>query len=347
MVDINLIGEEEKHEAPSREASFDQDIRLDSTDFASGEQRSYNTMTDLPELTQGRGNTRLFVIIGALIIVIAGVLYMLLKKEPEDEILQTLTDPDVQEKVVQKPQPIAPQPTEPVEEAAPAQTAGEETGLTAEGETIGMDQPAVELTPIEQEIAESAVLGQFVVQSVVNAISGQAIPTLIRQTGDSFMAEFVAPSDGELAGIMGQLRNELQSGNLKIVHQENYPLHGPTAVKATVTGNVAAGAIGATGGIQYFSLNDFFSWLRNTAAELGLSVKAINQSTSRDGGQYAVTPVQVTLDGDLGTILRFLGVYSQTIPNLEIEKISIINKDPRANTSDSMSLVMILQHYSG
>ncbi|RMD97596.1 MAG: hypothetical protein D6814_09185 [Calditrichaeota bacterium] len=356
MVDINLLGEEEKHEPVNREEKFDQPIDLDTPDFSS-EQRSY--ISEYPELNPGRSSARLWIIVGVLAVIAVVFIYFLVfnKGENEGDILNTLSNPEPSEMTAKEPpssgtetpENVAPQETQTQAaaetESAPAQT---DVGNPPVQEAPATPAPTPQLSPVESQILASGQLGRFAVGSIANAISNTAIVTLIRYSDQTFMVEFVAAADEEMARAISQLRGALAQADLKIVHQENYPLHGPTAVKALVTGSIDASALsaGMGGGIRYFSINEFLNWARNTAKANGLSIKTLNQSTGfRDQG-YAITPIQLSLDGSMQATMDFLDAFSSASPNLKVDKISLINKDPRGNTADAMSLVMVLHHYS-
>jgi len=83
MVDINLIGEEESRQQNySGESGFGQGINLDNDAPAAAPPGGYGS--DFSDLSTGSGNAKLYVILGALVIVIAAVIYFLIPEEHAD-----------------------------------------------------------------------------------------------------------------------------------------------------------------------------------------------------------------------------------------------------------------------
>jgi len=172
--------------------------------------------------------------------------------------------------------------------------------------------------------------------------------TLIRFAENSFLVEFVAPTDDEMNSVVAAIRRNTMPDELRIISRESYPIHGPSAVKVLVSGSVSpeSSPVNLNGTIQSMSVDGLINWVRSTARSRGLSIKTLSQSAASVAGSYEVTPLQIILNGDVSSALAFLQDLSDSAPNVAIEKISLINNDPRANSDDSVSLVLVLQQYA-
>ncbi|MDQ7054540.1 MAG: hypothetical protein Q9P14_17245 [candidate division KSB1 bacterium] len=354
MVDINLIGEEEKREPVTQQEPVRQGIDLDSSTFSTEEQ-SGSYISSYPPFDDNKGGSaRKIIIASVLVIVAAAAGYFLFKGgEPADEVLETLSEPEQAEMMAEGgqareeltfPEETTEQQT-PMEMPQAEQTQPEVLTATPSRRTTPARRM---LSPVEQNMVASLQASYAAIDNISSAISGQATLSLMRISGDSFILELVANSDSELAGLLSRVQNVLQTDNARIVHQENYTIHGPTSVKATIAGVLDRETLSAGGAssLQYFGLNEFLGWLRNVAQRTGMSVRVIKQSTTTNQDGYALTPLQISLDGSLQKSLTFLQNFAGASPNLRIEKISLINKDPRVNSNDAMSLVMVAHHFA-
>ncbi len=353
MVDINLIGEEEKREpvAPQEEP-VRQGIDLDSSTFPGREDSGSNSSSYPPFDDERSGSARKIIIAGTLVLAVFIAGYFFFKGDDStDEILETLSEPG-QEELLTENAPSGEELTIPEETGAPETAAPERA--TSQQEFADVAPPRANaparttITPVERSMVESLQAGYAAIDNVSTAISGRANLSLIRISGDSFILEVVANSDSDLAGLLSRVRSALQADDARIVHQENYPIHGPTSVKATIAGtlNRAALAAGSITSPQFFALNEFLSWLRSMAQQSGLAVRSVKQSGTTSEQGYGVTPIQISMDGSLRGALSFLQTFASASPNLRIEKISLINKDPRVNSNDAMSLVLVVHHFS-
>ncbi len=355
MVDINLIGEEEKREpVTQQEEPVGQGIDLDSSAFST-ETKSGSFSSSYPPFEDNKGGSaRKIIIAGVLVIVVAAIGYFLFKgDEPAEEVLDTLSEPDQAEILAEGGQPGEELsfPGEAVEQPAPASVPQSEQSPSealTQVPSRATSQARSAMSPVERGMVESLQAGYVAIENISSAISGRATLSLMRISGNSFILELVANSDSDLAGLLARIRSVLQTDDARIVHQENYSIHGPTSVKATIAGMLdrASLAAGGAGTLQYFGLNELLGWLRNMAQRTGMTVRVIKRSATTNQDGYAVTPIQISLDGSLQRSLTFLQSFASASPNLRIEKISLINKDPRVNSNDAMSLVMVVHHFA-
>lgn len=358
MVDINLIGEEEKHEARLRDDNLSESLNLEGSDYSTSPN---DYRSDFPELEPSGGNKKLYVIIVGLLAITALFVYFLIPKEPtEEEYLDTLSAPETSELLQENQQPANPpaatQTTPAPPNTAEQRAAAEETTPPATNPTSpAVDRPVAtqpsrsfaSLSPAEQQMISTLRLGHFTVNTIANALSGGAVLSLIRFTDNAFLVEFVTSSNN-IGTVSNTLRQRLNPVEMNIVSQEAFGVKGPAARKVLVAGAVGAGSspISLDGTVREISLGDFVQWIRNAARSNGLAVKNLNQSSPTQQDAYSITPLQIILRGDLSGALAFLDALDQSSPNVSVEKISLINNDPSANSDDAVSMVVVLQHYS-
>jgi len=345
MVDINLLGEESRKEPTQQQDSgFGPAMNTPSPDFST-ERRTYNA--DYPGLGVSRSNTRLYLILGALAVVALLIVFILMRGGNDNESTAALNEPLQSKDLIQQ----SPSAGTGLGESAATGTEGEPGAASTAGaqDVQEMNEPSFDmLSPAEKKMMASIRLGSHVVNSVANSMVNGANLTLIRFAENSFLAEFVAPTDDDMNSVVAAIRRNAMPEGLRIISRENYPIHGPSAVKVLVSGSISpeSSPVSLNGSIQDMSVDGLISWVRSTAGSRGLRIKTLNQSAASMAGSYEVTPVQIMLSGDVSSALAFLQDLSDSVPNVAIEKISLINNDPRANSDDSVSLVLVLQQYA-
>jgi len=124
---------------------------------------------------------------------------------------------------------------------------------------------------------------------------------------NSFLVEFVAPTDDEMNSVVAAIRRNTMPDELRIISRESYPIHGPSAVKVLVSGSVSpeSSPVNLNGTIQSMSVDGLINWVRSTARSRGLSIKTLSQSAASVAGSYEVTPLQIILNGDVSSALAF------------------------------------------
>lgn len=354
MVDINLIGEEERSESGFREEKLSEPLNIQDQQFST-EQPDYSS--DLPEFASEGGNKRLYFIIAALVVVAAAFVYFLIPREPSDEeLLEAFNNPETSELLVQD------EPTS--EEGAPEQSEGTTQPRATEPEEISQPEidrtppptqrteeappPATQLSAMEQQMLLSNRLGRFAVNTIASVLAEDATFTLVRYAEHSFLVQFVTGAPGDIDRITNSLRSSLLPVDLRVQSQEPFPARGASARVALVSGEVSAesAAIGMGGVVREFTQDEFLQWARSAARQYGLSVKSLKQGTAVSEAGYFVTPVEINLRGNLSGATAFLDEFEQTSPNVSIEKISLINNDPSASTANAISMVIYVRHYS-
>ncbi len=342
MVDINLIGEEEsrQQQSYSGEAGFGQSINLDSDAPAGTSPGSYSS-ADFSELSSGSGNAKLYVILGALVIVIAAVIYFLIPEDESMEDMSTLTDPAGEMTSGGDQMDMgAADPAASADINAPEKVVDRET-------TTAADMDAFEsMSQLEKKMLLSTRMSAYTVSALARAISDGAIFTLIRFSDNAFLAQFVTNSNSGITSAIDRISSDVDVRDIRKVSQGKFAA--TSRVQAIVAGAVdpETAPISYSGKLQDMSISELRSWIEQAARDNGLSLKTMNQSSEYTEAGFTVIPVQINLQGSMEGAIGFLDDLSVAAPALVMTKASLINKDPGARDQDSVSLVLVFNLYS-
>lgn len=334
MVNINLNQEDSYKETRFKEEdNFQETLNIESHDFADehGDYRS-----DIPEFPKSSSNSRIYIVAAVLLIVVVVIVYFMFPSSSDkisDDEFAELTDPSLIENPVDDPSAANP-------EAGATDPMQQNPGMTETAPPASAAADLSMLSPTERSARISSYLGKLTIDGITNALGGGAAFTLVRFSNNSFLAELVCQSSADLNSIAAAIGANTGSGDLRIVSQESTNMRGRNVVKALLAGSMsidsAPGFVSATPG----TTNDLSSWARSTARSSQLSVKSLAESALNDANL-----VQVNLQGNLSNILGFLNAFEDVAANVLVEKISLINNDMSASSTNSVSLVMVLKQY--
>ncbi len=342
MVDINLIGEEESRQQNySGESGFGQGINLDNDAPAAAPPGGYGS--DFSDLSTGSGNAKLYVILGALVIVIAAAIYFLIPEDEsmDDGSLPTLTDPSGE---MQQTQGGMSQTDNPALSEGTQNEGDIDAPIQAGGES-DMDT-FNSLTPLEKKMLLSTRMSAYTISELAAAISDGAVFTLIRFSDNAFMAQFVSNSNSGISATMDRIASDVDVKDVRKVSQGKFVA--TSRVQAIVSGTVdpETAPISYGGQIKDMSVSEFRTWLKQAASDNGMSLKTLNQSSEYTEAGFTVTPIQVNLQGSMDGATRLLSDLASAAPAMVVTKASLINKDPGARDQSSVSLVLVFNLYS-
>ena len=368
MVDINLMGEEERSEDRRREDDFAKTVNLDEpqTDadqtqdtsftqdtFGGGFQTSQSGTGTFakpsPSETyndDGSTRNRNYLIFFAIILVaLAALFYMIPSNDDQSDGNGKIANIDEEDPPTTESDPID----------DPNMSDGSKVG--------GMDDPTVtpappdkvdpmagrrnlsSLPPLERELLTSAKLSSYTVNAIARSLSNPNDFTLITYHGNHrFFVEFLSSSDDVTSEVTETIKTNTSPSELKKVSQSPYSVNGRTMNKVLLSGimDEQSGELAFSGDINRMNSGQFSDWLKQISNENGLSIQNFLVGRKTNEGGQAKTPIQAHFSGSKANIASFLTEMSDQNPSVAVSKIIVSPSDRRTLNTNNLNLVMHL-----
>ncbi|MDZ7291283.1 MAG: hypothetical protein ONB44_18375 [candidate division KSB1 bacterium] len=356
MVDINLLGEEEKIEEQQPEESFAQTVNLDLGETVEEEKTapfpreplgatypretmpgSYSRKPSMSAPPSSSRN-KAYLLVAFLILAALVAVYLMIPRAGKKQLpVPVLTDTTETEL-----------PSAGGEFASGSQT--EQPGTETPATGLGQPQPAqpepttaVEpmpsLSPVMRSMLASTRIGAYTVGALGQSFSGDNDFSLISFSGNNntFLVQFWASSAAAVSEITQAMQRNASPEELRTVSKEGGSLN-----NLLVLGRVSerAGLMGPQGQ-RYMSFNEFSNWFKKLGSEQGLRLKLfdIGQAYVGEGGTH--TPVQANFSGDKASVFEFLKSLADTGPNITLSKIIVSPADRRSLSTARLDLVLL------
>lgn len=327
MVDINLIGDEERREERLREESFAKTVSLDTRELQNEDRPFTFDKRTVREVNDSSRKLVYGVLLAIIVLGIAAILYFMPKKNSAN--------------LAQRPQTQIgePQATTPAEEnVLPPET----TTTTTQPETI--TQPATTtMSPFEQSLVESTNLGAWTVSAAARAFNNsESRFLLISYFADrQFLVQFVSPREEASSVVTQAVQQNLQPAELKVLPPDRLAMDGQPLNKVLLKGRVSSDRAGAVqGSIQNMSYAQFIAWLRQLARDRNVDQRSIDPRPARNDGGVTRTPVIAKFYGSQADIIGFLDALATANPSIDVSKIIVVSADRRDFTDDFLELAL-------
>lgn len=312
MVDINLIGDEERREERQREESFAKTVSLDARDLQNQEKPFTFDKRTVREVNDSSRKLVYVLLVAIIVLGIGAILYFMPGKASKTQAYK----PQVGE-----PAAITEQPTLPVE-------------TTTESGTTGMEATAA-MSPLERSLAQSTHLGAWTIDAVAKSFDSESRFTLISYFANRrFLVEFVTPSAELTKSITDAVQQNVQPTELKVLPPENLAVNGQSLSRVLLSGSVNNEMSGAvSGAMQQMSYAQFVAWMQQLAKDHKLRQRSIDARPARDDQGLSRTPVMARFNGPRAGVIGFLDSMAAANPSIDIAKIIVVSAD-RKNFSD-------------
>jgi len=353
MVNINL-NQEEKFAEPAtkefNEDTFSGGINMETRDFS--EDRS-QFQPGYPEFGGKSNNSKWYMAAGALIVVLAVIFWVLLPSG-DDNLDDGLDGFDQQSSS----DPLLSDNSGSIDNLGEGSDADSDFSFSTSTDdadapietepVIETSTPLGSLSPLEQEMKLSFALGSSSITGIMNALTGNTGFTLVRFTNNAFMAELISDSAGDLDQNVDDVRRNTGSMDVSIVSQKDESFSGRSYVKALISGKVSVDTspVQIGGSVRNTSLAEYVQWLRDSAGSNQLAIKGLIQSDKTFERGFDATPIRVTLQGNAANTTSFLEALQGYSGSVIVDKLLLINHNLIATDNNSISLVMVLKHFS-
>jgi len=325
MVDINLIGDEERREERQREESFAKTVSLDTRELQSEDRPFTFDKRTVREVNDSSRKLVYGVLLGIILLGIGAILYFMPRKNSATQAQRTQTQ-------IGEPQTATP---------AEENVSPPETATTTEPETV--NRPTTTMTPFEQSLVESTNLGAWTVAAAARAFSNsESRFLLISYFADrQFLVQFVSPREEASSLVTRAVQQNLQPAELKVLPPDRMPMDGQSLNKVLLKGRVSSDRAGAVqGSIQNMSYAQFIAWLRQLAQNRNVDQRSVDPRPARNDGGVTRTPVIAKFYGSQADVIGFLDGLAAANPSIDISKIIVVPDDRRNFTDDFLELAL-------
>lgn len=308
MVDINLMGEEERHEERQREESFAKTVSLDARELQNQEKPYAFDKRTVRQVNDSSRKLIYGLLVAIILVGIAAIFYFMPTKPAKSPARK-------------------PAVTEPAATAEPPATT-ETPAPTAAPE-------ATTMSPMERSLAQSTHLGAWTIDAVAKSFDRDSRFTLISYFANRrFLVEFVSPNAEMTKTIAAAVQQNVQPTELKVLPPTELPMDGGSLSRVLLSGSVNSDMSGAVRGqIQQMSYAEFIAWLQQVANDHRLRQRSVEARPARDEEGLTRTPVMARFYGPREGMFGFLDSLAAANPAIDIAKIIIVSAD-RKNFSD-------------
>lgn len=308
MVDINLMGEDERQEERQREEGFAKTVSLDTHELQDQEKPFTFEKRTVREVNGSSRKLVYGLLVAVILVGIVAIFYFMPGKPAK----------------------------------APAQRpAASEPALTTEPPTTAAPV-AAPMSPLERSLAQSTHLGAWTIDALAKSLDGDSRFTMISYFANRrFLVEFVSP-DVEMSKKIGAaVQQNVQPAELKALPPTELPVNGRSLSRVLLAGSVNSEMGGAVRGeMQQMSYAEFVAWLQQLAKDHRLRQRSIDARPSRHEDGVTRTPVMARFHGPRDGMFRFLDSLAAANPAIDIAKIIIVSADRRNFSDDFLELAL-------
>jgi hypothetical protein len=319
MVDINLIGDEERREERLREESFAKTVSLDTRELQSEERPFTFDKRTVREVNDSSRKLVYGVLLAIIVLGIVAIIYFM----PGKPTPKQAQSPQVGE------------PTTPVEETTlPPETTAPEPAIEA---------PVTSMSPLERSLAESTQLGAWTIAASAKAFNNsEGKFVLLSYFADRrFLVQFVSPREEATTRVTQAVQQNLQPAELKVEPPDRIAINGQALTKVLLRGRVSSDMSGAVqGDMQNLTYAQFVAWLKQLAKDQGLLQRSIDPRPSREEDGFTRTPVIAKFYGPRDGVIGFLDSMAAANPSIDVAKIIVVSADRRDFTDDFLELAL-------
>jgi hypothetical protein len=329
MVDINLIGDEERREERLREESFAKTVSLDTRELQNEDRPFTFDKRTVREVNDSSRKLVYGVLLAIILLGIAAILYFMPKKNAVTQAQRTQTQ-------IGEPQPVSPEVT----------TESPESMTTTEPATEAPSPAtttATTMTPMEQSIVEATQLGTWTVAAAARAFNNsEGRFLLISYFADRrFLVQFISPREEVTTSITQAVQQNLQPAELKVFPPDRMAMDGQSLDKVLLKGAVSSGRGGAVqGSMQQMSYAQFIGWLGQLAKTRNVEQRSIDPRPAREENGVTRTPVIAKYYGSRADVVDFLNSLAAANPSIDVAKIIVVSADRREFSDDFLELAL-------
>jgi hypothetical protein len=327
MVDINLIGDEERREERLREESFAKTVSLDTRELQSEDRPFTFDKRTVREVNDSSRKLVYGVLLGIILLGIGAILYFMPNKKTATQAQRPQTQ-------IGEPQSTVPAETNTTENALPPETATE----------APVQPPAtLTMTPMEQSLAETTQLGAWTIASAVRVFNNsESRFLLVSYFADrQFLVQFVSPREEAIPGVTQAIQQNLQPTELKALPPDRMSMDGQTLSKVLLKGTVTNDRSGAVqGDMQSMSYEQFAAWLARMARDRNVEQRSVEPRAARNENGVTRTPVIAKYYGAQTDVVNFLNGLAAANPSIDISKIIVVSADRRDFSDDFLELAI-------
>jgi len=328
MVDINLIGDEERREERLREESFAKTVSLDTRELQSEDRPFTFDKRTVREVNDSSRKLVYGVLLAIILLGIAAILYFMPKKNTPTQAQRTTT------------QIGEPQSTTPEETTTPPETMTQAEPVT---QAPPVTTTTTTMTPVEQSLAQATQLGAWTIAAATRAFNNsEGRFLLISYFADrQFLVQFISPREEVTTGITQAIQQNLQPAELKVLPPDRMPMDGQSLNKVLLKGAVSSDRGGAVqGAMQEFDYTQFIAWLGRLAQQRNVEPRSIDPRPAHNDGGVTRTPVIAKFYGSRADIVDFLNALAAANPSIDVAKIIVVSADRRDFTDDFLELAL-------
>ncbi len=321
MVDINLIGDDDKDQHENDDLS--NDYNADTGEYSSESEFSDSDLDHSlydRSYTQSRSKKTAFILFGILAVTAIAVVIFIVMKSSKDK--PKITEEIKTESV--KPTDMTETPTEQV--------------LTPE-------QPLVNIPTFVRENINSTRRGIKTVETILATIPQNVNFTMIKYRDGSFLTEFLGQTSNNISDVTGILQQRFPNGNVKVLSRDKRNIEGYSYQQALLNGSISINGAGITSLPNFLSPNEVNNLFTEYCKQFGLSLKKfeLNKEITENG--YKKVPVLFHAVGSKDAQLNFLNRLIEANLNVNLAKIVFITSDVNLN-SNKINLILNMEIYN-
>jgi len=322
MVDINLIGDEERREDRQREESFAKTISLDPRELQSEDRPFTFDKRTVREVNESSRKLVYGVLFGIIVLGIAVILYFMQNK--------TATTTQAQKSQASETTLPPEETTTPPAETTPAPA---------------VEAPVSTMSSLERSLAQSTQLGAWTIDAVVKSFRGEGKFELISYFANQrFFVQFVSPTDEATGSVAQAVQQNLQPAEFKVLPPDRIAMNGRSMTKVLLKGAVSNDMIGAArGAMQRLDYEPFIGWMKQLARDRGLQQRSIDPRPSRQQEGLTRTPVIAKFYGPRDGVIGFLAGLAAANPSIDVAKIIVVSADRKTYSDEFLDLVIYFE----
>jgi hypothetical protein len=319
MVDINLIGDDDKDQHENEDFSNDYDA--DTGDYSSESEFSDSDLDHSlydRSYTQSKSKKTAFIIFGILAVAAIAVVIFIVMKSSKDK-------PKITEEIK----------TESVQQAEKTETPTEQIPET----------PAVNIPTFVRENINSTRRGIKAVETILSTIPQNVNFTMIKYRDGSFLTEFLGRTSNNISDVNNVLQQRFPTGNVKVISRDKRNIGGRSYQQALLNGSISIDDSGILSLPNFLSPNEIKNQFAEYCKQFGLTMNKfeINQQITSKGHQ--VIPVIFHAVGSKDALLNLLNKIIEANLNVNVVKIVFITYDVNLN-SNKIKLILNMEIYN-
>lgn len=321
MVDINLIGDDDKDQHENDDYSNDYDA--DTGDYSSESEFSDSDLDHSlydRSYTQSKSKKTAFIIFGFLAVAAIAVVIFIVMKSSKDK-------PKITEEIK----------TESVEQADKTETPAEQ---------VIPEQPVVNIPTFIRENINSTRRGIKAVETILATVPQEVNFTMIKYRDGSFLTEFLGRTSNNISEVNNILQQRFPNGNVKVLSRDKRNIEGNSYQQALLNGSISIDDSGVLSMPNFLSPNEIKNQFTEYCKQFGLSIKKfeVNQEITSNGQKKI--PVIFHAVGSKDAQLNFLNKLIEANLNVNLAKIVFIPSDLVNLSGNKINLILNMEIYN-